>query len=85
MKTLDFIEPFSKRLVTAKWSDLVALFTTEMASPIKLTKLSYAALYPTNFEKQKVSLVVNVFNEKTIAALDGKDTKVFVENVTKMW
>ena len=50
------------------------------------TKISYSALYPTNFEKQKISLVLKIINEKTVAALkDKQETKVFVENVTKMW
>ena len=31
----------------------------------KLTKLNHATLYPINFEKQKVTLVLNIFNEKT--------------------
>ena len=90
MKTLDFIEPFTKNVFQAKWSDLIALYEKEVTCPIKMTKLSYASLYPTNFEKQKVNLVVNVFNEKTIAALKvGKEqacgTMVMIENVTQMW
>ena len=47
--------------------------------------MSFAALYPTNFEKQEVPLAVNVFNEKTIAELTGTDSLVMVQNVTKMW
>ena len=45
-------------------------------------------LYPNNFEKQKVSLACNVFNEKTVVALKLRkmdDTATFVEHVTKMW
>ena len=41
-----------------------------------------------NFEKQKVSIVLNIFNEKTVAALMLRkcdDTAVFVEHVTRMW
>ena len=30
-------------------------------------------IYPNNFEKQKVSLVFNVFNEKTVAVLDKEE------------
>ena len=46
------------------------------------------AIYPSNFDRQKVSLVLHVFNEKTIAALsqDGKEeTACFVYHVTGMW
>ena len=66
-------------------SDLVAIYNKEVDSPIKLTKLSFTAVYPTNFEKQKVSLALNVFNEKIIAGLTGTDTLVMVQNVIKMW
>ena len=62
---------------------MVDIYNEEVGLPIKETKISYSALYPTNFEKQKVSLVLKIFNEKTVAAL--KETKVLVENVTKMW
>ena len=37
---------------------------------MKETKLSYAALYLTNFEKQKMQLACDIFNEKTVAALE---------------
>ena len=85
MKTIDFIEPFSRNVFQARWSDLVEVYKNEAPLPIKLTKLSYATLYPTNFEKQKVSLAVNVFNEKTVAVLSEKQTENMVRNVTKMW
>ena len=85
MKTLNFVEPFTKNVVQAKWSDLIDIYNKEMDAPIKLTKLSHASLFPTNIEKQKVSLAVNVFNEKTDAELTAMDTKVMVENVTIMW
>ena len=84
-QTLDFVEPYTKIVHKAKWSHLIAIYDDEMKSPIKRTRLSYAALYPTNFEKQKVSLASNVFNEKTVAVLSGKTTQVMVQNVTKMW
>ena len=85
MKTLDFVEPFTKNVVQVKWSDLIDIYNKEMDTPIKLNKISHASLFPTNFEKQKVPLAVNVFNEKTVAELTDKDTKVMVEHVIKMW
>ena len=85
MKTIDFIAPFSREISQARWSDLIEIYKNEAPCPIKQTKLSYATLYPTNFEKQKVSLAVNVFNEKTVAVLSEKATGVMVKNVTKMW
>ena len=74
-----------KKVHLAKWKDLITLYNTEIDSLIKRTNLCYAALYPTNFEKQKVNLVANIFNEKMIAVLSGKSTQVMVKNVTKMW
>ena len=41
-----------------------------------------------NFEKQKVYLACNVFNEKTVTALKVRnmdDTALFVENITRTW
>ena len=79
MKTLDFTHPCLGISVSAKWSHLVDIFEEELKCPIKLTKLTYASLYPTNFEKQKVSLAMNIFNEKTVTALgieNYNDTKV---------
>ena len=55
---------------------------------IKETKLSYAALYPTNFEKQNVQLACDIFNEKTVAAVEKRnlvDTAIFVKMITRMW
>ena len=53
-----------------------------------MTNLNYQTMYPDRFEKQKVSLVVNIFNEKTVAVLQQNgfaDTACFVRQVTKMW
>ena len=52
------------------------------------TKLDYQTLFPNSFEKQRVSLAVNVFNQKTVVALRkrGKhETATFVAHVTKTW
>ena len=86
MKTLNFTHPCLGISVSAKWSHLVDIFEDELKCPIKLTKLTYTSLYPTNFEK--VSLAMNIFNEKTVIALgieNYNDTKVFVEAVTRLW
>ena len=52
-------------MIEAKWRDLIELYKEETESTIKLSKLDYSTLYPNNFEKQKVHLAYNVFNEKT--------------------
>ena len=86
---LEFVDPESGETYVAKWKDLISLYKSELESDLKLTKLDYKTLHPNNFEKQKVHLVCNIFNEKTCAALIGKEgeegTLKFVQLVTKMW
>ena len=87
-KSLRFRDPESSVSATAKWSDLVDLYKKLSESGINMTKLNYQTLYPDRFEKQKVMLVVNIFNEKTVAALihnEFNDTAVFVPQVSRMW
>ena len=87
-QTLEFTDPDSGKIVFAKWSDLKQIYNEEVSKPIKRTKLDYQPLYPNNFEKQKVSLVLNVFNEKTAAALKQSkfnDTALFIEKIMRMW
>ena len=55
---------------------------------VKTTKLDYATLYPNNYEKQNVSLVLNVFNEKTVVALEMREcdgAAIFIQKVLKLW
>ena len=47
-----------------------------------------ASLWPNSFEKKKVNLVIDVFNEKVNAALKlykHLDTALFIERVHRMW
>ena len=69
---LEFKDPDSEMVIQAKWSDVKSIYKDEVENSIKTTKLDYATLHPNNYEKQKVNLVLNVFNEKTIAALKSK-------------
>ena len=68
---------------------MINIHKAELESDLKETKLDYTTLHPNNFEKQKVHLVVNVFNDKTCAVLDRKPgmegTAKFVKYVTRMW
>ena len=87
-KSLSFRDPVSQKCITAKWADLIDLYKIESESGLSMTKLTYQTLYPDNFDKQKVPLVQNIFNEKTIAALrmHGYDeTSTFLSRVTRMW
>ena len=78
---LEFKDPDSELVIQATWSDVKSIYKDEVENSIKTTKLDYATLHPNNYEKQKVNLVPNVFNEKPIAALKSKhfyETALFV-------
>ena len=65
MQKLKFTNPATKKEVTTNQSDLIAIYKIGNDSLSKLTKLNHATLYSTNFKKQKVTLVLNIFTEKT--------------------
>ena len=57
-RCLKFVCPETGKNVVAKWSDLATIYKEEQSFILKQThKITYASLYPTNFEKQKVFLV----------------------------
>ena len=52
---------------------LKAQYVPERCSCVKAASgLRYKALYPSNLERQNVSLVLGIFNEKTVEALLSK-------------
>ena len=73
MQKLKFRQPETNGMFTAKWKDFVKIYKAELESNLKQTKLDYSTLHPNNFKKQKVRLVFNVFNEKIVVVLDGKE------------
>ena len=82
MQKLKFTHPIKNKEVTAHRSDLIAIYKIENDSLCKLAKLNEATIYSTNFKKQKVTLVLNIFNERNAALLDSKDcndTAIFVK------
>ena len=88
-QSLEFKDPETGKTFTAKWSDLTKIYKEETEGILRETKLDYTTLHPNNFEKQKVQLVVNVFNAKTVAKLKEKTdmvgTYTFIKLVTRMW
>ena len=84
MQKLKFKDPKTEQTVIAKWSDLIYILKLKIDSFVKLIKLNYATLYPSDFETQKVSLAINIFNEKKCCSLElnvEKHTVVFVNAV----
>lgn len=70
------------------WNDIIRLYEGEKSSALRRTNLSYEAVYPSPIDRQKVTLMVQVFNEKTVAALrtDGSNaTADFLHLLVKCW
>ena len=88
---LDFTRGGKKE--TARWADLISLQKLESANLTKLSKLTEVSVTPKPIERQRVSTVLEVFNEKTIAALkahtgmdeDSHGTIEFLEMILDFW
>jgi hypothetical protein len=51
----------------------------------KAPGLSQKVCYPNNLERQDVNFALQIFNEKTIAAITNEDTKEFLTIINKWW
>ena len=69
MKTLAYTVDSNTKY--ACWKDLTDLYDHESNQLFKMSSLTKAAVYPRPVEKQKVSLVLNVFSDKTAAGLES--------------
>ena len=79
----------------ARWDVLKDLWKTEAETFMSTSHLTKASLSPSNIEKQKVSLVLNVFCDQTISALrtstamktneDASSTAEFLRLVVNLW
>ncbi|GFO06462.1 developmentally-regulated GTP-binding protein 2 [Plakobranchus ocellatus] len=80
-------------VISAKWTHLSELYAEESKTIIKLSQLTKSSVSPSNIEKQKVSLALNVFSEKTSSALKSsaasnpgwQETAVFIDHVLRLW
>ena len=75
-QTLRFIDPETDRHIFAKWSNIRNFFDSERCNTLRRTPLTYSAVHPSTIEHQKVSLVVQILHDRTIAAMrqDGHDS-----------
>ena len=78
---------FRGHCFTGKWREIIELYDCEKTNVIKMTKLSYKAVHPSSVERQKATLMTDVFNEKTVAALRTKDfaTSEFLDVLVTVW
>ena len=77
-------------LIKTSFSHLKTLYKSEKEQLFKRAhSLSYKSLYPNNLERQKVSLVLAIFNEYTVTVLKQNDdyasTAVFVDIILSWW
>ena len=94
-KTLSFQHPVpEKGKVFACWGHLQEFYKREADTTLThMSKLTQAALTPSNLEKQKVSLVLQVFCDATSSALktssnstdSWKNTAEFIDIVVQLW
>ena len=83
---LSFFDKKENKFFVTNWKDLIKTYE-ESERIVKQMPLSFAALYPTNFEKQKASLAPNNFHGKTKAVLVQQNmmgTARFLELVRHM-
>lgn len=76
------------KTIVGKWSDIVDLYKNDSLNIARRTTLKRSSCFPSLLERQKVSLVFDVFNEKTVAALvmDGKsETAEVVDFFFRLW
>ena len=80
----------------AHWSSLKELYFHESTSCLMTnSKLTYKTIFPNNLEKQKVSLVTDVFSDRTVTALltsekthsspEAASTAEFLQLVSELW
>ncbi|PAA86097.1 hypothetical protein BOX15_Mlig018626g1 [Macrostomum lignano] len=85
---IDFQLPGEHGSSRAKWSHIVDIEVRSRSHIIRPTTLTSVSCCPTPLERQKVSLVLDVFSEKTVAALQvvrHVDTANFVAKVVDFW
>ena len=66
----------------AFWGDARALYEEDRNTTLRLTKLTHTAVFPKPLQRQSVSLVCQVFNEKTVAAMITLHTKLKINDGT---
>ena len=77
-------------MYVARWRDIEALYNEDRKNTIRLTKITYTAVYPKPLQRQSVPFVCQIFHEKTVAALStlknqldiSEGTMIFVKLIT---
>jgi hypothetical protein len=84
---LTFQPPGEEKPMLGRWSDIVQVYKDD-ASTVRTTNLSHQSCFPSPLERQKVSLVMNVINDKTVAALELNqkvETACILHHLNRLW
>ena len=87
MQKLRYIDPDSKETKIASFAHIKEIYENEKNLTVKATNIDFTTIYPTNVDKQKVRLCMNVFNENVVVQLEmnGRtETARFVQLVSRM-
>ena len=81
-KLLEFQNPQTTKKCIANWKDLNKICKGERDSSIlREKKLDYTTLHPNDFKNQKLYLVVNIFNERAVVKLEGRERMEGIRNL----
>ena len=75
-------------VIVGCFDDVRSLYAAEKGNILKTTPLTHASVYPSNLQLQNVQHVLNVFNEKVVAALrlsKKHHTADFIEQILTWW
>ena len=81
-------------ILLAKWSDLIELYNLEKENLVSISSLTEVAVYPKPIERQKVSICLKVFCDKTVVAFKTNSsidqdnvhgTVTFLEKILSFW
>ena len=73
-KELSFIK--EGKTYVARWKDIEALYEKDRRNHIRLTKITYTAVYPKPLQRQSVPFVCQIFYDKTVSALSTIKNKI---------
>ena len=87
LQKLQFIDPDSGDTMVASFKHVKEIYEAEKHLTVRLTGFYFATIYPTNFDKQKVRLTMNVFNDKVVTEVNRRghsETARFAQLVCRM-
>ena len=79
---------FRGQILTGNWNDIISIYEKERGNPVTRTLLSFEAVFPSPIDRQKVSLMTQVFDDKIVAALRSSGfhaTAEFLSVFVRCW